>query len=160
MGDEQRVGVVVGCEELLRPRVAAGQVRALHRLVTEGIGQQQHLRGVVLYVAVRPTLANVHLGESLRVAEADSFHVVWFSLLFDLWRRRQDSNLRHTSRRGALPTELRLRMCPACIPAGADSLHRSRFLRARLVLGGGLSMSAPVSGLVVSRGLEPVTVRL
>lgn len=34
-----------------------------------------------------------------------------------IWCRRLDSNQRHTSWRGALPTELRLRMCAAPYPA-------------------------------------------
>ena len=42
------------------------------------------LRGVVLYVAVRPTLADIHIGVGFRIAEADSFHVVWFLSLIHI----------------------------------------------------------------------------
>ena len=68
-----------------------------------------------------------------------------------IWSKRQGLNLRHTSWRGALPTELRLRMSPLghIVERCAGSCQLSRFLRLTSPAG-----SSPVF-LVQTAGFEP-----
>lgn len=73
-----------------------------------------------------------------------------------LWCRRLDSNQRHTSRRGALPTELRLRSSPCRNPTGDTGRVSSRVTGTAPAYGVELAL---LEGMIPAAGRGGVTLR-